>query len=176
MAERAAFEARERVERSMSHKFSTSRNSGIRTSFSSSAKTLEEKSMRDLLAQKEQVERNELLEIKDTDIDEDVTSTGQFEAQLKRARSVPARVFGLSRKFTSEISALPENHRVESSSSTNKKLTSKSKSIIHPLFSLFDVRRKKKPTAKPEFGRYIEYLKEGGMWDMNANMPVMYYK
>ncbi|KAG4175392.1 hypothetical protein ERO13_A11G183100v2 [Gossypium hirsutum] len=99
-----------------------------------------------------------------------------FEAQLKRARSVPARVFGLPRKFTSEISALPENHRVESSSSTNKKLTSKSKSIIHPLFSLFDVRRKKKPTAKPKFGRYIEYLKEGGMWDMNANMPVMYYK
>ncbi|KAK8270554.1 hypothetical protein V6Z12_D11G204900 [Gossypium hirsutum] len=86
------------------------------------------------------------------EVDEDVTSTGQFEAQLKRARSVPARVFGLSRKFTSEILALPENHRVESSSSTNKKVTSKSKSIIHPLFSLFDVRRKKKPTAKPEFG------------------------
>ncbi|KAA3474389.1 auxilin-like protein 1 [Gossypium australe] len=36
MAERAAFEARERVERSMSHKFSTSRNSGMRTSSSSS--------------------------------------------------------------------------------------------------------------------------------------------
>ncbi|MBA0590434.1 hypothetical protein Gorai_019139 [Gossypium raimondii] len=375
MAERAAFEARERVERSMSHKFSTSRNSGMRTSSSSSdlqdqqfqsantfgglqvpyasaysgvegepaqrckarmeryqrtaeraAKALEEKSMRDLLAQREQAERNRLAEILDADVkrwssgkegnlrallstlqyilgpdsgwhpipltevitsaavkkayrkatlcvhpdklqqrgasiqqkyicekvfdllkftcswkappnnengekaiyfiihcqqlsptpfayiyklakliplqshhsmamlrafstrrsrlgyerllevDEDVTSTGQFEAQLKRARSVPARVFGLSRKFTSEILALPENHRVESSSSTNKKVTSKSKSIIHPLFSLFDVRRKKKPTAKPEFGRYIEYLKEGGMWDMNANMPVMYYK
>ncbi|EOX91036.1 Chaperone DnaJ-domain superfamily protein, putative isoform 1 [Theobroma cacao] len=118
MAERAAFEARERVERSMSDKFSTSsRNSGMRTSTSSSdlqdqhfqstgsfgglrypyssayngvegesaqrckarleryrrtaeraAKALEEKNMRDLIAQREQAERNRLAETLDADV------------------------------------------------------------------------------------------------------------
>ncbi|XVF15790.1 hypothetical protein REPUB_Repub09cG0186900 [Reevesia pubescens] len=118
MAERAAFEARERVERSLSDKFSTSsRNSGMRTSSSSSdlqdqhfqrtgsfgglrypytsasngvegesaqrckarleryrrtaeraAKALEEKNMRDLLAQREQAERNRLAETLDADV------------------------------------------------------------------------------------------------------------
>ncbi|XVE82590.1 hypothetical protein DITRI_Ditri16bG0017700 [Diplodiscus trichospermus] len=118
MAERAAFEARERVERSMSDKFSTSsRNNGMRTSSSSSnlrdqhfqnsssfggirypyapayngvegesaqrckarleryrrtaeraAKALEEKNMRDLLAQREQAERNRLAETLDADV------------------------------------------------------------------------------------------------------------
>ena len=107
----------------------------------------------------------------EAEVDEPVTSIGHFEAQLKRARSVPARVFGLSRKFNQEL-ALPEKSQVKSSSSSNKKVTKST----HPLFSLFDARRKKKTTAKPEFARYLEYLKEGGMWDMNANIPVIYYK
>ncbi|XP_021274706.1 uncharacterized protein LOC110409614 [Herrania umbratica] len=112
-----------------------------------------------------------LLEV---EVDEPVTSTGHFEAQLKRARSVPARVFGLSRRFTPAL-ALPENSQVKSKSSSSSSSTKKvTKS--HPLFSLFDARRKKKTTAKPEFARYIEYLKEGGMWDLKANMPVIYYK
>ncbi|KAK8606755.1 hypothetical protein V6N13_052515 [Hibiscus sabdariffa] len=117
MAERAAFEARERVERSLSDKFSTSRNVGMMTSSSSSdlkdqhiqssgsfdglrypysstyigvegesaqrckarleryrrtaeraAKALEEKNMRDLLAQREQAERNRLAETLDADV------------------------------------------------------------------------------------------------------------
>ncbi|PPR88097.1 hypothetical protein GOBAR_AA32601 [Gossypium barbadense] len=94
MAERAASEARERVERSMSDKFSTSsRNSGMRSSYSSSirvegesaqtckasleryqrtaecaAKALEEKNMRDLIAQREQAERNRLAESLDADV------------------------------------------------------------------------------------------------------------
>ncbi|XWS33785.1 hypothetical protein CRYUN_Cryun22dG0112900 [Craigia yunnanensis] len=118
MAERAAVEAREQVERSMSDKFSaSSRNNGMRTSSSSSdlqdqhfqrtssfgglrypyasaysgvegesaqrckarleryrrtteraAKALEEKNMRDLLAQREQAERNRLAETLDADV------------------------------------------------------------------------------------------------------------
>lgn len=47
---------------------------------------------------------------------------------------------------------------------------------IHPLLSLFDFRRKKTTTARPEFARYLEYVKEGGMWDTNSNKPVIYYK
>ncbi|KAL1569487.1 hypothetical protein AAHA92_00961 [Salvia divinorum] len=49
-------------------------------------------------------------------------------------------------------------------------------SKVHPLFSIFETKRKKKATMKPEFSRYLEYLKEGGAWDMAANRPVMYYK
>ncbi|XP_022740725.1 uncharacterized protein LOC111292552 [Durio zibethinus] len=113
-----------------------------------------------------------LLEV---EVDKPVSSIGQWKTQLKRARSVPARVFGLSRsKFSPEL-ALLERSQVKkpSTSSSNKKVT---KSTTHPLFSIFDARRKKKTTAKPEFARYLEYLREGGMWDKNANTPVMYYK
>ncbi|GMI68901.1 hypothetical protein like AT3G50900 [Hibiscus trionum] len=111
--------------------------------------------------------------------DQPVSRNNQFEAQLKRARSVPARVFGLSKKFNAPELGFPEKGRVKSSSTTtttdSNKKGAKSKSV-HPLFSLFDTRRKKRTTAKPEFARYIEYLKEGGMWDMNANMPIIHYK
>ncbi|XP_024981827.1 uncharacterized protein LOC112518358 [Cynara cardunculus var. scolymus] len=48
-------------------------------------------------------------------------------------------------------------------------------SKVHPLFSLFERRsRKKKATAKPEFSRYMQYLKEGGFWDSNSSKPVIY--
>ncbi|KAJ9540998.1 hypothetical protein OSB04_027504 [Centaurea solstitialis] len=48
-------------------------------------------------------------------------------------------------------------------------------SKLHPLFSLFEKRsRKKKATAKPEFSRYMQYLKEGGFWDSNSSKPVIY--
>ncbi|KAI3747740.1 hypothetical protein L6452_10359 [Arctium lappa] len=48
-------------------------------------------------------------------------------------------------------------------------------SKVHPLFSLFEKRsRKKKATAKPEFSRYMQYLKEGGFWDANSSKPVIY--
>lgn len=46
----------------------------------------------------------------------------------------------------------------------------------HPIFSFMDFAGKKKATAKPEMVRYVEYLKEGGMWDSDSNKPVIYYK
>ncbi|TYH37877.1 hypothetical protein ES332_D12G071700v1 [Gossypium tomentosum] len=113
----------------------------------------------------------------ETEVEEPViSSNGQFEAQLNRARSVPARVFGLSRKFNGPELGLPEKCQEKSSTTTNSNKKGGKSKTIHPLFSLFDGRRKKKTTAKPEFARYIEYLKEGGMWDMNANTPVIHYK
>ncbi|KAG6392817.1 hypothetical protein SASPL_147044 [Salvia splendens] len=51
----------------------------------------------------------------------------------------------------------------------------KKASKIHPFFSIFESRRRKKATAKPEFSRYLDYLREGGAWDMAADRPVMYY-
>ncbi|KAL1217029.1 hypothetical protein V5N11_021380 [Cardamine amara subsp. amara] len=53
---------------------------------------------------------------------------------------------------------------------------------VHPLLSFFDVslKRKKKTkkttTTKPEFGRYLEYVKEGGVWDATSSGPVIYYR
>ncbi|XP_010484636.1 PREDICTED: uncharacterized protein LOC104762924 [Camelina sativa] len=60
----------------------------------------------------------------------------------------------------------------------------KSGGSVHPLFSFFDMslkRKKKKKkstrtTAKPEYARYLEYVKEGGVWDNTSNEPVIYYR
>lgn len=61
----------------------------------------------------------------------------------------------------------------------------KTGSSVHPLLSFFDVRlqRKKNKTkkksttsAKPEFARYLEYIKEGGVWDATSNGPAIYYR
>ncbi|CAN8229143.1 unnamed protein product [Cochlearia groenlandica] len=47
----------------------------------------------------------------------------------------------------------------------------------HPILSfLYGKKKKKSTTTKPEFSRYLEYLKEGGMWDARSNTPVIYYK
>ncbi|KAI4381723.1 hypothetical protein MLD38_007771 [Melastoma candidum] len=48
----------------------------------------------------------------------------------------------------------------------------KKASKSHPLFGLFDGRRKKNTTARPELVRYLAYVKEGGVWDANSSNPV----
>ncbi|KAK2965904.1 hypothetical protein RJ640_011151 [Escallonia rubra] len=96
----------------------------------------------------------------------DESSIDLLEEKLRRATSLPAKFFGASK----EVGA--EQKFVANSAVKQAKKASK----IHPIFSLFDRRRRKKATAKPEFARYMEYLKEGGRWDMNTDMPVMYYK
>nr|XP_043633471.1 uncharacterized protein LOC122604663 [Erigeron canadensis] len=51
----------------------------------------------------------------------------------------------------------------------------KKASKVHPFFSLFERKnRKKKATAKPEFSRYMQYLKEAGSWNDNSAKPVIY--
>ncbi|KAK9678408.1 hypothetical protein RND81_11G209400 [Saponaria officinalis] len=91
----------------------------------------------------------------------------QDNAVLKRAISVPARVlFGSStRKLNSSSSS-------ETSSPANNSKTKKKSEKVHPVFSLFDGKswkKKKKLTANPDFSRYIEYLKEGGVWNKDTN-------
>uniref|UniRef100_A0A1J3EXG7 Uncharacterized protein n=1 Tax=Noccaea caerulescens TaxID=107243 RepID=A0A1J3EXG7_NOCCA len=100
---------------------------------------------------------------------------GEEEPRLKRVTSVPASVYGNSRNPIEEVKKTP----------TTPSSVKSSGSSVHPLFSFFDVRfqRKKKkttkkssPTAKPEFARYMEYVKEGGVWDPNSNSPVIHYR
>ncbi|KAL8152027.1 hypothetical protein V2J09_021835 [Rumex salicifolius] len=87
-----------------------------------------------------------------------------LDPQLTRARSVPAQLFGFPKKSVQEPSLPPTNAPPKSSK--------KSKTKSHPVFSLFGGRWRKKMTAKPEFARYMEYLKEGGRWDKDNNKPV----
>lgn len=97
---------------------------------------------------------------------------GDEEARLKRISSVPASVYGQSRNPIQEVKKTP-----------TAKPTG---GAVHPLISFFGVHfqgRKKKTTkkkilatAKPEFARYMEYVKEGGVWDPNSNAPVIHYR
>ncbi|KAK7406735.1 hypothetical protein VNO78_08365 [Psophocarpus tetragonolobus] len=97
-------------------------------------------------------------------LDKEYAANGTSNEELKRSTSLPSRAMGST---FGDIN-LQRN--------PTKKVNSKPKEKSHPLFSFFDLRRKKKTTSKPEFARYLEYVKEGGMWDMNSNKPVIYYK
>ena len=93
------------------------------------------------------------------------------EPILKKGTSVPASVYGNSRNPVQE----------EVKKTPTVKPTGGS---VHPLLSFFDVRFQKKKkktkkslaTAKPEFARYMAYVKEGGVWDPNSNAPVIHYR
>ena len=51
------------------------------------------------------------------------------------------------------------------------------KDKIHPIFGLMFVTcRRKKATARLEFARYVENVKEGRTRDVSSNMPVIFYK
>lgn len=91
-----------------------------------------------------------------------------LEVKLKRDRSLPARAFTLKNITNIE----PQNDNVQ----VKQKKKKKASILDHPLFSLFDGRAKKKPSSRPEFARYLEYIKEGGTWDLKSSMPIIYYK
>ncbi|OIT31823.1 hypothetical protein A4A49_26226 [Nicotiana attenuata] len=79
--------------------------------------------------------------------------------KLSRNRTVPAAAnffSSSSKKVTSE-----ENFRA-----TTQLKEAKKASKIHPIFSLFETKKKKKATARPEFSRYIQYVREGGFGDV----------
>ncbi|KAA8531903.1 hypothetical protein F0562_006380 [Nyssa sinensis] len=91
----------------------------------------------------------------------DEPSGGVLQAKLKRTTSVPAEVpFGSSSKKLTAESNFAANSSVKQPKTASK---------IHPIFGLFDSRRRKKATAKPEIARYLEYVKEGGL--ANPRVP-----
>ncbi|CAL1360862.1 unnamed protein product [Linum trigynum] len=83
---------------------------------------------------------------------------GGSDYQLKRSKTLPVRFFGSASKRGQKVSVevelkLPSLPAVKPAMKVNKS---------HPLFSLFDRRRQnKRTTSRPEFARYIEYVKEG---------------
>lgn len=97
-------------------------------------------------------------------LEEEEESSAVLEAKLSKSRSLPAKLFGSQRRSTREQSA--EVKSVAKQARTVSK--------IHPMFNLFDPRLRKKAAAKPEFSRYLEYLKEGGISGLGPNMPVIH--
>lgn len=101
-------------------------------------------------------------------------------AKLKRVHSVPAASKDLqhpqyqqqkyslkdSKQYTFGFSTKESKAKTASVSSSPAKLAKKA-SKIHPLFGLFDPKSKKKTITRAEFGRYLEYVKEGGLWNMS---------
>ncbi|KAK4368072.1 hypothetical protein RND71_011864 [Anisodus tanguticus] len=83
-----------------------------------------------------------------------------LEPKLSKSRTVPVSanffISSSSKKVASE-----DNFRATAQLKEAKK-TSK----IHPVFSLFETKKKKKATARPEFSRYIQYVREGGYGDV----------
>ncbi|CAN0919269.1 hypothetical protein LINGRAHAP2_LOCUS31351 [Linum grandiflorum] len=95
----------------------------------------------------------------------DDSSVGLLGGELRRSNTLPVQYLGsgghkLKLDLEVKLPALP--------------LPAKKSSKSHPLFSFFDTRRKKRTTSRPEFARYVEYVKEGGRWDNSSGMPVIY--
>lgn len=90
------------------------------------------------------------------------------DPKMLRSTTLPAHFFGdTPLKFVLEPKSSVKGDMIE------KQVKKVSK--LHPLFSLFERKsRKKKATAKPEFSRYMQYLKEGGVWHANSTKPVIY--
>jgi len=97
-------------------------------------------------------------------------TTALLNEGFKRSTSLPSWGSNPSRKM-----ALGSTFGDFNLQRNPTKKENKSEKKSHPLLSFLALRRKKKTTARPEFARYLEYLKEGGMWDLKSNKPVMHY-
>ncbi|KAE9612974.1 hypothetical protein Lal_00027481 [Lupinus albus] len=83
-------------------------------------------------------------------LEKESAGNGPWNEELKRSTSLPSTAQGSA----FEGIKLQRNH--------TKKGNDNKKEKIHPLFGSLDFHSKKKTTAKPEFLRYLYYLKEGG--------------
>ncbi|XP_047319089.1 uncharacterized protein LOC124922400 [Impatiens glandulifera] len=91
-----------------------------------------------------------------------------FNAKLRRVTSLPVKFLtSTSRKLGSTDSNIVNSPAKPTAAAAGK---------VHPILGLLDLRRRKKATAKPEFARYLQYLKEGGVWDAKSDKPSIYYK
>ncbi|XP_071708527.1 uncharacterized protein [Rutidosis leptorrhynchoides] len=90
------------------------------------------------------------------------------DAKMIRSRTMPTNFFGDSSVSFEYQQRTPMRENV-----IDKQVKKASK--VHPIFAIFERRsRKKKATAKPEFSRYMQYLKEGGSWNADESKPAIY--
>nr|GEU83117.1 hypothetical protein [Tanacetum cinerariifolium] len=103
-------------------------------------------------------------------IDEAPIDKQSLEAKMIRSKTLPLKFFGdLPVTYETEVRSTP------SRSGNVIEKQAKKASMFHPIFAIFGKGgRRKKATAKPEFARYMQYLKEGGVWNPNQSRPVIY--
>ncbi|KAJ0464063.1 hypothetical protein HanRHA438_Chr14g0652901 [Helianthus annuus] len=99
----------------------------------------------------------------------DVPDSLSSEAKMLRSTTLPAHFFG-DKPLKLVVDPAKDPVKVDMVQKQVKKV-----SKLHPFFSLFERKsRRKKATAKPEFSRYMQYLREGGVWNANSTKPVIY--
>lgn len=77
----------------------------------------------------------------------------------------------LSQKFSFNFT-----EKSKAKAATTKTKTSNHKDIkAHPVIKILEA-PSKEAMAKPEFLRYLEYLREAGTWDPNSGRPLIYFK
>ncbi|MED6159402.1 hypothetical protein PIB30_042027 [Stylosanthes scabra] len=102
-------------------------------------------------------------------------TTALLHEEFQRSTSLPAhRALSSSRKIGASEFFGGGNINLQRNP-TKKANNNGSNKKSHPLLSFLHLRKKSKTAARPEFARYLEYLKEGGMWDLKTNKPVIYY-
>lgn len=83
--------------------------------------------------------------------------------KLVRTKTVPAGKHVFSSPSSKKVSSELHNNFPAAPAAKSQAKQVHRASKVHPLFSLFDGRKKsRKVTARPEFSRYLEYVKEGG--------------
>ncbi|KAF3334822.1 hypothetical protein FCM35_KLT21426 [Carex littledalei] len=75
----------------------------------------------------------------------------------------------LSQQFSFNFSQ--KHDETKNSSKKNKEKAVDS----HPVLKILDAPTKR-ATSRPEFLRYLEYVKEAGSWDADSERPSIYYK
>lgn len=106
---------------------------------------------------------------KETITDPSELKSFKVPVKVKKVAILPIRMLKTTKipKPDTTVSVLPQT----------AKRSTRDAARSHPLLSFFGAPRRKKALAvKPEFIRYLEYMKEGGRWDADSNRPVIYFK
>lgn len=57
-----------------------------------------------------------------------------------------------------------------------KKPSKRKDAKAHPVVAVIEASKMEKAAAKPEFLRYLEYMREAGTWDVQSEKPTIYFK
>ncbi|XXG64858.1 hypothetical protein AAC387_Pa05g2699 [Persea americana] len=106
---------------------------------------------------------------KETVTDPSEPKSSKVPIKLKKVTILPMRMLKTTRA--------PKPENTASVPPPIGKHSIKDAARTHPLLNFLGAPRRKKVAAvKPEFIRYLEYMKEGGRWDTDSNRPVIYFK
>ncbi|XP_042431260.1 uncharacterized protein LOC122017660 [Zingiber officinale] len=70
---------------------------------------------------------------------------------------------------------LAKNAETTAATTTLKRSKTTRDVKVHPVMRILQTPSKKE-TARPEFLRYLEYMREAGSWDPSSDRPTIYFK